>query len=136
MTRKVLESLNMLQKNSGRAVIWTPITILGILAAVYFIAVFSPPIIRAYKFKQAFELVLSQAAGRSDQRLMEEIRNRLAYETEIPFKWEDVAITRVGNTVIIDVYYETEVPIPFREPYVMKLNPHVEREIRGPAPEP
>lgn len=114
---------------SGAAVIWTPILVLAGIFALYIIVKYAPPYITYYQVQQAFITVAHDFGRRSDEEMRSELNHRLQ-SIRPPFDLSQVALTKVGNTVIIDAQYKVIVRHPILvDRHVLKFNPHAEVSV-------
>jgi len=120
---------NLLKNSSGKSTVETFLLITLVIAVVYFSIKYAPPFITYYQVTQAFFNVGSQSAHLDDGQFKDELRRRLK-SISPPFYIDDVAMTRVGNTLILDVLYHERVYHPFVDkPHILAFNPHIELNI-------
>lgn len=118
---------------AGKANLLAPLSILGVIVLGYAAVKFAPPLVTNYQVKQAFTSIAQESARMTDDELRAEIRRRLA-SIHPPFNVDrDLALTKVGNVMIMDVRYKTVIHHPFYGKQTLHFNPHVEVPITAPA---
>jgi hypothetical protein len=117
-----------LQKR-GAAAIRTPLLIFAGLLLVVLVLKYGSPLIKYYQVRQVLTKIAQDSAHLSENDFELELRRRLA-SVRPPFPPEDVAITRVGDHLILDVLYKVEINLlPGYYTHVLTFNPHVEEKV-------
>ena len=115
-----------LRQESGKSPLGTYLLVLSIAVLFALGTYFVPPYLQYYRLKQAFEKAAVDSSHLADNELRNELSRALLY-LDPPFDINDVAITRVGDVLIIDVLYKVKVDLPRMKPIVLRFNPHIER---------
>jgi hypothetical protein len=126
-----------LSQEFGKSPLGTYLIIFGLTVLLYLGMQFVPPYLQYYRLQQAFDKVSKDSSHMAEYELRGEINRALEY-LDPPFELSDVAITRVGDMLIIDVYYKITVHLIGLEPIALHFNPHVERHVptSGPPSQP
>ena len=117
------------KSHKGSSPIWTVVGVLVAVCVVYITYQYLPPYLKYYQIRQAF-LVISKDSGRMNADEFERQLDIRLRKIDVPFDIREIAITRVGTTVIMDVVYRVDVVHLGNKIHTLRFNPHTEVDIR------